>query len=501
MNEILKLKGITKSFPGVKALDSVDFTLNEGEVHCIAGENGAGKSTLIKILSGAYVKDEGQIFINGSEVEIDNPIRGRELGVNIIYQELELVSNMNIMENLFLGKIPIANKLLGKVNFKEMHSKTKDVLGRVGLEIDPRTKVGDLGVGDQQMVEISKALLGKPKILVMDEPTASLSNEEVKRLFVVIKKLREEGKSIIYISHRMEELWEVGDRITVLREGKKIITESLDEIDEDGVTQAMVGRKLEDKFPKKEVPIKEEIFRVENLSRKGKVKDVSFNLKEGEILGISGLVGAGRTEMARLIFGADSKDTGEVYIRGNKVNIESPQQAINAGLALIPEDRKSHGLVLKGTVKENISLPILKDISNNGVVDSKKNIDLADNYISKLRIKTPNMDQKTKFLSGGNQQKVVLAKWLCAHAKIFFFDEPTRGIDVGAKIEVYQLMTELVEQGAGIVMISSEMPEIFGMSDRILVMHAGEISGEFVDTEECNQQDLLRCALGRQNNE
>jgi len=478
-------------------LDKVDFSLRESEVHVLMGENGAGKSTLLKILSGAYPKDSGEIYLDKQKTEIDGPIGAQNLGISIIYQELNLIENMSVMENLYLGKMKSKNTLNLFIDSKVMLEGSKKILKELGLTINPKTKVDKLNIADQQMVEIAKALLGDPRIIIMDEPTSSLTNQEIKRLFEVINNLKNKGKCIIYISHRMEELWEIGDRITVLREGEKILTEKLKNIDEKGITRAMVGRDLKEKFPpKRKNEYGEILLKVENINRGDVLKNISLDVKSGEILGISGLVGAGRTELAKAIFGYDKIDSGRIYIDNKEVKISHPFEAIQHGIALIPEDRKSEGLVLDMSVSDNISLSILNRVTKMGVLSKRKEKDITQRYVSRLKVKTPNMAFKTNFLSGGNQQKVVLAKWLCAQANIFIFDEPTRGIDVGAKVEVYELMRELTEKGAAIIMISSEMPEILGLSDRILVMYNGEISGS-MNKNEATPEKILSYAMGR----
>jgi ribose transport system ATP-binding protein len=501
LNEnILEMKNITKRYPGVLALDNVGFSLNKGEVHALVGENGAGKSTLVKILSGAVQKTEGEILINGKKVSLSNPIAAKKLGINQIYQELNLAFNMSVMENIFLGNMP---KKKYFVDFDTMYEESKKVLDELNINIDPRTKIEDLGVGDQQMIEIAKSIYAEPDILIMDEPTAALSKAEIDRLFSVILSLKEKGKSIIYISHRLEELWQIGDRATVLREGKKIFTKSLSDLTENSITTAMVGREIEEKYPSFSIERGEKILSVKNLSSADKLKNISFDLHEGEILGIAGLVGAGRTELMRAIFGADKIDEGEISIKGKNVKINNPYQAIDNGIGLIPEDRKSHGLVLDLSIKKNITLPILKRLSKYGFINQKEDFDIAENYRNKMSIKTPDVDFISRHLSGGNQQKVVIAKWLSANVDIILFDEPTRGIDVGAKIEVYDLMIELLKEGVGIIMTSSELPEILEMSNRILVLHRGEITGEFEKDEisDICQEDILSCAMGSDRNE
>ncbi len=492
---ILEMNNITKRYPGVLALDNVDFSLKKGEVHALVGENGAGKSTLVKILSGAVEKSEGEIIFDGQKVELSDPIAAKNLGISEIYQELNLAFNMSVMENIFLGEMPLDKYF---VDFQKMYDESEKVLAELNIEIDPRTKIGNLGVGDQQMIEIAKSIYADPDILVMDEPTAALSKGEIERLFSVIHSLKEKGKSIIYISHRLEELWEIADTATVLRGGKKIFTKPLSELTEKSITTAMVGRELDEKYPEFEVETGEKILSVNNLSCSNKLENISFDLHRGEILGIAGLVGAGRTELMRAIFGADAISGGEIIIDGSRIKINNPYDAINCGIGLIPEDRKSHGLVLDMSIKENITLPILDKLSKWGFIKQKEDLETAERYREKLSIKTPDINFKSRFLSGGNQQKVVIAKWLSANADIVLFDEPTRGIDVGAKIEVYEMMVELLRQGVGIIMTSSELPEILEMSDRILVLHRGKITGEFLKDEikDVCQEDILSCAMG-----
>lgn len=488
---ILELSSITKKFPGVLALNKVDFNLQKGEVHALVGENGAGKSTLIKIISGVHKRDGGKIKFKGKEVDIKGPKHSRNLGISVIYQEFNLVPYLSIAENIFLGREDLKAKTI--IDKKEIYQKSKKILKDLGIDIDPKTIIADLGVAMQQMVEIAKAISMKSDIIIMDEPTAALGDSEIEELFKTIEDLKNNGISIIYISHRLQELWEVADRVTVFRDGEYIATHPIAETDKDLLINEMVGRELKEQFPERNVQIGNKVLEVKNLSGSGFLKNISFTVKKGEILGFAGLVGSGRTELMRCIFGADKINSGEIHINGQKENIANPRQAIEAGIGFITEDRKKQGLVLVRSVKENISLTDLSQIMDGIVLNSKKDKNLAAEYIDKLNIKTPSEEQEVKFLSGGNQQKVVLAKWLIRDTKILIFDEPTRGIDVGAKKEVYTLMNQLAAQGVGIIMISSELPEILGMSDRIMVMNHGEIVGK-LNVEEADQEKILSLA-------
>ena len=493
-NLLLKMEGITKHFPGVLALNGVDFDLYEGEVHVLLGENGAGKSTLIKILSGAYEKDSGRMKIEGEIVEITSPHQAQDLGISTIYQEFNLVPYLSVAENIFLGREPIRGKLVKRVDKEKMNEQAEKLLLDLGVDIDPALPVYRLGVADKQMVEITKALSMSSRICIMDEPTAALSAHEIDELFQVIKRLKKEGVGVIYISHRLEEIHVIGDRITVLRDGEKIGTVSAKEIQMDKLIQMMVGREIESVEYRKGRVTGDEVLRVENLSSGEKLQDINFLLRKGEILGLAGLVGSGRTELARAIFGADPFDKGSVYIKGKPVSINSPQEAVSKKIAYLPEDRKFDGLVLVRSVQENIVLPSLKGISHNGFLTKSLVRRNANPFIDKLSIKTPSLEQMTMFLSGGNQQKVVIAKWLCSQCDIFLFDEPTRGVDVGAKMEIRNLIMELSSQGAGILLISSELQEILQICDRVLVMYMGTICAEF-SKEEATQEKILECAL------
>jgi len=488
---ILELSSITKKFPGVLALDQVDFNLKEGEVHALVGENGAGKSTLIKIISGVHKKDGGEIKFKGQSVDIKGPKHSRKLGISVIYQEFNLVPYLSISENIFLGREDMKGQTI--IDKKEMYQKSKKILQDLGIDIDPNTQIADLGVAMQQMVEIAKAISMDSDIIIMDEPTAALGDNEIEELFKTIDNLKEKGISVIYISHRLKELWQVADRVTVFRDGQYIATHPISETDKDLLITEMVGRELKEQFPERDAEIGEEILAVENLNRGDLLKDISFSLKKGEVLGFAGLVGSGRTELMRCIFGADKMDSGKISIDQKEAKIENPRSAIESGIGFITEDRKKQGLVLVRSVKENISLTDLSQVMNGMILKDDKDKKLAQEYIEKLNIKTPGEEQEVQFLSGGNQQKVVLAKWLIRNTKILIFDEPTRGIDVGAKKEVYSLINQLAEEGVGIIMVSSELPEILGMSDRIIVMNHGEIAGQ-MDIEDANQENILSLA-------
>lgn len=492
---ILEMRNIRKEFPGVLALDNACIEVKKGEVHILTGENGAGKSTLMKILAGAYKKDSGEIILRGKRVEILSPKHAQDLGISMIYQELNLVPYLTVAENIFLGREPVSQKAPFQIDWQQMYKKTKYVLESLHIDINPMAIVKELGIAKQQMVEIAKALSLNSDIIIMDEPTAALTKQEIENLFEIIKRIKNEGVSIIYISHRLEEYAEIGDRVTVMRDGKTIATLNVKDTNIEELIRLMVGRELKEKYPKISILIGEEIFKVKNLERKGVLKNISFSVREGEIVGIAGLVGAGRTELARAIFGADKIDKGEIYVEGKKVNISKPKDAINCGIALVPEDRKGQGLVLSMSVAHNITLATLDKFAGFQKINLSKELATVKEFIQKLKVKTPHYNQKVMYLSGGNQQKVVLAKWLLANSKVFILDEPTRGIDVGGKLEVYLLINELAKNGAGVILISSELPEILGMCDRILVMCRGEIVAE-LSREEATQEKILYYATG-----
>jgi ribose transport system ATP-binding protein len=492
--KVLEMKNITKTFPGVKALDRVNFSLEKGEVHALLGENGAGKSTLMKVLNGIHKRDEGEIFLKGEPVEFENTKEAQNAGLAIIHQELELIPYLNVAENIFLGR---EEKNGVFINYKKLYQQTDDVLDLLGVDIDPRAKIKDLNIGSQQMVEIAKAVSQDADILVMDEPTSSLTNQEIEILFELIERLKEQEIAIVYISHRLEEVFEICDRVTVLRDGQFVGEVKTSETDEDDLIKMMVGRTIEDRFPKMNFNPAEEILRVENLSVPDEIINASFSLKKGEILGIAGLMGSGRTELAKAIFGVFKEKSGQIFYRGSQLKIDSPADAIDNGIYYLSEDRKEEGLILGLSVADNISISVLKTILNASTfIDAAAEKDLAEKYIDDLNIKTPSEKQLVKNLSGGNQQKVVISKLLSTTPEVVIFDEPTRGIDVGAKREIYNLMQELIDQGVAVILISSELPEVLNLSNRILVMHEKEIMGE-LDAAEADQEAVMKLATGR----
>jgi ribose transport system ATP-binding protein len=490
---ILSVRNLTKTYPGVRALDAVSIDFERGEVHAIVGENGAGKSTLIKILTGAIQPDSGEIDLEGV---VHSSFRPHEaifdLGISAIYQEFNLIPYLSVAENVFFGK-EITRGIL--INMKKMCSETEKILDRLGMKINPRMLIKDLGVAYQQIVEISKAISRNVKILIMDEPSAPLTTNEVDRMYDLVRTLKQQGVTIIYISHRLGEAFQLADRVTVLRDGKYIKTLITKETNRQELIRLMVGRTLGETYPEKKYKSEEVLLEVKNLCTEGLLKNISFVLRRGEILGLGGLVGAGRTELARVIFGADPIKAGEIYVEGKRVKIRSTSSAITKGIGLIPEDRKRHGILSEMTVKENISYSALRNLNRVGIIMGKAEERIAQEFKKKLDIKTPDLGRKVKNLSGGNQQKVVLSKWLATKCKVLLFDEPTRGIDVGAKQEIYELIKQLAEEGTGIVFISSELPELLGMCDRILVMRKGEISGSFKKGE-ATQDAILDLASG-----
>jgi len=488
---IAELNHINKSFPGVKALDDVSFNLKSGEVLALLGENGAGKSTLVKILSGVYTKDDGEIKIFNQVIEDLTPKKAQELGVAIIHQELNMCAHLSVAENIFLAREKTHSGILSN---KEMNREAKKILARLNIDIDPTTIVGDLAVSKQQMVEIAKALSTNAKILIMDEPTSALTSNEIDDLFIIIRKLKAEGCGIIYISHRLEELQNIIDRVLIMRDGKYITSMNFEDTTMSEIISNMVGREIKEKFPRVTCERGKKIFEVKNLNAGKMVRDINLDLYEGEIVGIAGLMGAGRTETTRAIFGADPKESGQIILDGKEVTINKPMDAIRAGIVLAPEDRKKDGLCVKLSVQDNIALPNLDLLCNKiGVVDRKKEKIMTNKAVASLSIKLVNADMDAGTLSGGNQQKVVVAKWLARNSRVVIFDEPTRGIDVAAKVEIYNLMNELKKQGIGVLFVSSEMPEIMGISDRVLIMCDGKITGELA-TEEATQDLILQYA-------
>ncbi|MDQ0252829.1 ribose transport system ATP-binding protein [Evansella vedderi] len=496
MENILEIKNITREFPGVKALNDVSFNIRRGEIHALVGENGAGKSTLMKILSGVQDPSKGKIYLNGKEVVFKSPKDAQEVGISIIHQEFSLIPYLNGFENIFLGReLRKKNGLLDK---KRMKTEAEKVMERLNANIDLSKPITLLSVANQQFIEIAKAIAIDTKVLIFDEPTASLTGKEIDKLFELIEMLKKSGVTIIYISHHLEEILAMCDRFTCLRDGEWVGTRSVEGCTKQDIVKMMVGREITNTYPDRtswEKKKEEILLDVKKLTN-SVVKDVSFSLKKGEILGIAGLVGAGRTETVRALIGADTTDEKEVYINGKRATIKSPTEALTHGIGLIPESRKTQGLILGMTVKNNITLPILNKISSKaGFLSRKKEESLVNKSIKDLLIKTPTMWQKVKHLSGGNQQKVVLAKWLNTECNILIFDEPTRGIDIGAKEEIYKLMRVLAEQGLSIIMISSELPEILGMSDRVLVMHKGKVISQ-LDVKETTSEEVMYYATG-----
>jgi ribose transport system ATP-binding protein len=496
-NEILRLEGLSKHFPGVKALDNISFDLIEGEIHALIGENGAGKSTLIKVLTGAYQKTDGKIFYRGTEVKNLSPTKSKNLGISAIYQELTLFPELTVSQNIFMGNERVYNKS-NLVNDKEMTDEVRKIFKKIKLNISPDTLIKNLSIAQQQMIEIARAISLDADILIMDEPTSSISNKETEILFEIIEDLKNQGVTIIYISHRLEEIFEIANRVTVLRNGKNIKTLEINEIkDKDQLVNLMVGKEVTDLFPKKEVEIGETILEVKNLSYQDKFKNISFNLKKGEILGVGGLVGSQRTEVMETLFGLRKFDDGEIILKGNSVKISNAQNAIDFGLGLISEDRKATGIIKTMSVKENITLPGLDLIDRkfNVLIDNKAEEIATKSLVERLQVKTPSLKQKIDKLSGGNQQKAIIARWILLAPEILIMDEPTRGIDVGAKSEIYELMGELAKKGISIIMISSENPELLAMSDRIMGMREGKISG-FLEGKNQTEENILKLAFG-----
>ena len=487
---MLSARGIAKAFPGVQALDGADLDVRAGEVHAVVGENGAGKSTLMKILTGVYAADAGQILIDGQPVHIAGPRQAIALGISMIHQELNLAPNLSVAENIFLGRAPIR---AGFVQWRRLIADAEALVARLSIDLDVRASVEDLSVARQQMVEIAKALSLDARVIIMDEPTSALTERETDVLFELIGRLKAEGVAIVYISHRLEEIFRIADRVTVLRDGRLVGELPIAEATPQRLIAMMVGRELVTLFPKEPVEIGPPVLEVRHLSRAGALDDISFVLRRGEIVGLAGLVGAGRTELARALFGADPIDAGEIRIDGRPVRIRSPRDAIRHGLAFVTEERKLYGLVLGMTVRENATLASLGELTRLGFVDFARERRIAQEYVRRLDIRTPGIEQEVVNLSGGNQQKVVIARWLATRPRVLILDEPTRGIDVGAKAEVHALMSRLAREGLAILMISSELPEILGMSDRILVVRQGRLSGEFARSE-ATQEKILACA-------
>lgn len=490
--KVLQMRGVSKIFPGVKALDNVDLNVYKGLVMALLGENGAGKSTLMKILSGVYKKTEGKIIFKGNQLEVTGPKDAQMKGISIIHQELNLIEELSIGENIFIGREPKTR--FGNIDWKKLYGESSKLLKPLNISIDPKTKVKSLSIGQKQMVEIAKALSFESELIIMDEPTDALTDKETDRLFNVIRNLRNQGKSIIYISHRLKEIFEICDDVTILRDGQFIAEKPVKDIDEEQLIEMMVGRKLKDQYPYRSENNGGTALKVENLKNKY-VDNVSFELKKGEILGVAGLMGAGRTELAKSIYGHYKIKSGKIKVLGKDVNIRSEKDAIKEGITYVSEDRKKDGLILGMSVKDNISLASMQSISTINVISRRKEREVATDYIKKLSIKTPSENQRVKLLSGGNQQKVSISKSLLTDPKILILDEPTRGIDVGAKKEIYELMNEFKSKGMSVLMISSEIPELLGMSDRIMVMHEGTVVG-ILDRKEATQESIMRMAVG-----
>ncbi len=495
-DSILRFENISKTFPGVKALKNMSFEIRRGDVHVLLGENGAGKSTLIKILTGVYQADEGgTIYLNEKPVQIHDILQSRKLGIGTVFQENSLIPHLNVAENVFLTReIRTAS---GTIDWKRTYEECERWIRELGVDhINPRTQVRRLSVADQQIVEIVKVFSQNPSIIILDEPTSSLSEHEIKNLFRIIETLKKKGVTFIYVSHRMEEIRQIGDRATIFRDGELTgEIENCKTADMDEIINMIVGRTLEEKFPARESCIGEVLFEVRDIQVPNTIYDISFRLHRGEVLGFSGLVGSGRTSTAKAIIGAIPRTSGEIYINGRQVRVTNPAEAIANGIGYLPEDRKVEGLILSKSVKENITLPSLKRKFSKGVIlDAKKERKTAEEYREKLRIKTPGINRLSKFLSGGNQQKVVFAKWLCSEANIYIFDEPTRGIDVGAKSEIYQIINDLVGKGAAVIVISSELPEILGICDRVLVMRDGRITAD-IDRRDATQERIMSYSI------
>mgnify|MGYP000876110119 FL=1 len=489
-NYILTLKNITKEFPGVKALDDVTINIERGTIHGLVGENGAGKSTLIKVLAGIYQPNKGEIILDGKPCRFNSPIEARRAGISVVHQEIKLAEPLSVAENMFLGNVQLKN---GLVDWKGMRRRAREIVEDLGMDIDINAQVSSLTVAKKQIVEIMHAINNNSRILIMDEPSAVLTDRELEVMFRIVKQLRDEGITIIYISHRLDEIFGLCSNVSVLRDGCHIDTIPVASVDRQGLINMMVGREMGQEYPKEVGNVGGTILEVKNLSR-GILQDISFEVKSGEVFGISGLVGAGRTELARAILGIDKPESGEVYVRGKKVHYRTFADAIRDGLGLIPEDRKLQGLVQIMSVKRNTTLVNMKRVLRAGVISSSLEEKLSKEYANKLHVVTPSMETEVQYLSGGNQQKVVIAKWLFQNSEILFLDEPTRGIDVGAKAEIYRLINRMAKEGKTIIMISSEMPELLGMCDRIMVMHEGHKMGELNAAEATQEKIMALCS-------
>lgn len=493
--DFLYLKQVSKSYDGTQALRKVDFSANTGEVHAIVGENGAGKTTLVKIIAGALERDEGEISLNGSTVKLGTPFSARRLGIRAVYQEFSMIPHITVAENILIGQMP-TRRLKWWVNWNLAYRKAEEILNGIGFTgINVRTTLSRLSVSQQQMVEIAKAVAEKPRILILDEPSAVLSRQELKRLFGLIQMLKEQSTLILYISHRLDEIFEVADRITVLKDGQLVGTVRSKEVNENQLIKMMVGRDLKEIYPLRRSKPDEEIFSVRGLSKEDSFSNISFSLARGEILGLFGLVGSGRTQVARCIFGAEQPTSGEIWLKGKVIKPKSPHAAVKAGISLLTEDRKRDGLVMSCSIRDNISLATMKQMSRLGFLNRRLQGNQIRSKVQELNINPPQIERLVRTLSGGNQQKVVLAKWLLSQTKVLILDEPTRGVDVATKVEIYHIIGDLAEKGVGILFISSELPEIMGMSDRVLVMREGRLVGEFAKAE-YSEESLLAAAAG-----
>lgn len=491
---MIEMTGITKSFSGNTVLHDVQFSLQKGEIHALMGENGAGKSTMMKILTGIYERDAGEVTVKGNIVHYKNPKEAERDGIAVIHQELNILPHLSIAENLFLGKEKTYGKT-GILKTKEMIREATAMLKTFNMHDDVRQPAGNLSVGKQQIIEIAKAVSSNADVIIMDEPTAALTDREIESLFDTVRTLQKQGVSFVYISHRMEEIFSLCDRITILRDGQYVGTKSIPETNFDEIVQMMVGRKLGNRFPERQPVIGDVKLEVKGLSREGVFDNISFEVRKGEIVAVAGLMGAGRTEVMQSLFGHHERGKGEIFIDGKSVHIKNPLQAIEHGIAFVTEDRKSEGLIVDFSVRDNISLTNFHHVSTNGIVQSKKEQQLVQSMIERLQIRLSSADQRAKSLSGGNQQKVVFAKWLGISPEVLILDEPTRGVDVGAKKEIYSIMNELAERGVAILMVSSELPEVIGMADRVLVMHEGRLTGE-LNKEEMTQERIMHYATG-----
>ncbi|GKX28153.1 ribose import ATP-binding protein RbsA [Vallitalea longa] len=492
---VLELKGITKIFPGVKALDNVEFRLRRGQIHAIMGENGAGKSTFIKIITGVLIPEEGEIYLDGSKINMKNPKDAQKLGIAAIYQHVTCYPDLSVAENIFMGHEKI-HKVTKRIMWKQMYEEANKLLKELGAEFNSKTLMGSLSVAKQQIVEIAKALSSNAKIIIMDEPTAALTKKESEELYKIAEKLRDNGVSIIFISHRFEDMYRLATEVTVFRDSKYIGTWKVDGISNEDLIVAMVGREITQLFPKKEVKMGKELLRVEGLSKDGFFKDVSFNLHKGEILGLTGLVGASRTEVCQTIFGIMQKDEGKIFLEGKEITVKEPMDAMNLGIGYLPEDRQKQGLVLQWGLDKNITLPTITKYSKNGWLDNNKESEVSKMLCEKVDVKATSIFDLASSLSGGNQQKIVVAKLLAADLKVIILDEPTKGVDVGAKSAIYEIMSDLACKGYGIIMVSSEMPEILGMSDNIIVMREGRVTAS-LDRKEASQEVILEYAMAK----